>query len=126
MASSAAIMGWPSVTANFTLSGGSWNASYPRTNLQSLPLSRVARSTDLNTANTAIIATSSVTRRVGLIALARHNFSLTATIRVRLYADAGMLTLIYDSGVVDVWPEVYPYGQLEWEDDNFWTGKYLD
>lgn len=30
----------------------------------------------------------------------------------------------YDSGWQDVWPIVYPHGVLEWEDDNWWSGKY--
>lgn len=32
----------------------------------------------------------------------------------------------YDSGWRDVWPVVYPFGTLEWEDDNWWSGKYTD
>lgn len=86
----------------------------------------VARSVDLNTSSTIVIATSSITRRVGLIGLARHNLSLTAQIRLRLFSDAAMTNVIYDSDDADVWPEVYVWDELEWEDDNFWTGKYLE
>jgi hypothetical protein len=119
-----AILGWPSVTEKFSLSGGAWQASYPRSNLQLLPLSKVARSADLAVASTVIIATSTTTRRVGLVGLARHNFTLDATIRIGLFADAAMTNLIYDSGAGPVWQDVYPYELLEWEDDNYWTGQY--
>jgi len=30
----------------------------------------------------------------------------------------------YDSDWMDVWPTVYPFGTLEWGDENWWSGKY--
>jgi hypothetical protein len=30
----------------------------------------------------------------------------------------------YDSDWQDVWPTVYPFGTLEWGDENWWSGKY--
>jgi hypothetical protein len=30
----------------------------------------------------------------------------------------------YDSGILDVWPAVYNFGDLEWEDDSWWAGTY--
>lgn len=126
MPNTSAILGWPSATDNFALAGGNWQTNYPRSNLQAMPLSKVARSISLNAIDTVITATSTNTRRVGLIALARHNFSLQATIRIRLFLEPAMSTLLYDSAVMPVWPEVYPYDTLEWEDDNYWTGQYTD
>lgn len=126
MPNTSAILGWPSSTDEFTLAGGNWQASYPQANLQAMPLSKVARSLSLSPLDTVILATSDITRRVGLMALARHNLTLAATIRVRLYQDSAMTEQLYDSGVYEVWPEVYPYDTLEWEDDNYWTGKYSD
>lgn len=127
MPNTSAILGWPSSTEQFTLAGGHWETTFPRSNLQVMPLSRVARSTSTNpTLDTFVTGTSSNTRRVGLIALARHNLTLDATIRLRLFEDAAMTLLIYDSGAQEVWPAVYPYDELEWEDDNYWTGKYTD
>jgi hypothetical protein len=122
----AAILGWPSVTDLFSLSGGNWRANYPQSALQSLPLSRVARTASLAAADCVIIATSNTSRRVGLVGLARHNCTTDAQVRVRLYSDNGMTALIYDSGMTQLWQEVYPYDTLEWEDDNYWTGKYGD
>jgi hypothetical protein len=100
-----AIIGFPRASSSFALSGGSWNATYPLSNLQALPPSRVARSTDATTGSTIIIgATTGATARVGLIGLTRHNFSLNATIRVQLFSDNGVVTRIYDSGFVSAWP----------------------
>jgi hypothetical protein len=124
MTATKALIGFPRVTDEFTLSGGSWDADYPLANLQALPLSRVARSVDLNTANTLLIATAAGQVRVGLIALCRHNLSLSAGIRLRCWYDVARTSLAYDSGSVAVWPEVYPYDQIEWEDLSFWTGTY--
>lgn len=121
-----AVLGWPSNTDLFALAGGNWAAAYPRDNLHKMPLSKVARTISTDSIDTVITATASVTQRVGIIALARHNMTPGAQIRLRLFQDAAMTVEIYDSGVQDVWPEVYPYDSLEWEDDNYWTGTYLD
>lgn len=118
-----AIIGFPRATPFFTYSGGSYVAGYPVTNLQTLPLSQVARSTSTSM---TIRAASTTSRRVGMIGLARHNFSLVSTGRVRLYSDINWTTLAYDSGVVPIWPKVYPYSTVEWEDDQYWTSTYSD
>jgi hypothetical protein len=124
MPNTSAILGWPSTTDYFVLSGGNWIANYPLSNLQQMPLSRVARTLNLDPANTTITATADTTRQVGMLGLARHNLSIKAQIRVRLYQDAAETILLYDSGSQDVWPSVYPYDVLEWEADAYWTGKY--
>lgn len=119
-----AIFGWPRWTDKVTLTGGSWNATYPRDNLKTLPLARVARSTDATVSSTQVIGTLDQARGVRLLALVRHNLTLAATFRLRLFSDAARTTQIYDSGVTNVWPAVYPTETLEWEDDNWWTGSY--
>jgi hypothetical protein len=119
-----AIFGWPRWTDKVTLTGGSWNSTYPRDNLKSLPLARVARSTDATLGSTQVIGTLDQARGVRLLALVRHNLTLAATFRLRLYSDAARTVEIYDSGTISVWPPVYPTASLEWEDDNWWTGAY--
>lgn len=126
-----AIIGFPRASASFSLSGGSWNATYPLSNLQVLPPSRVARSTDATTGSTVIIAaTSGATQKVGMIGLPRNNFSLAATIRVRLYSDAGLTALIYDSGVGNVWPIGLYTTSADIANDNWtwlwWAGQDYD
>jgi hypothetical protein len=34
------------------------------------------------------------------------------------------LDAVYDSGVINVWPEIYSYDSLEWEDNAYWGGSY--
>lgn len=119
-----AILGFNRWTDDITFSGGSWNASYPSSNLKLLPLARVARSSDALAASTQFVATLSQSRPIRLVALVRHNCSLTATFRVRLYSDTGLTSLVYDSGTLDVWPPVYSSTYLEWADANWWHRKY--
>lgn len=118
------VVGFPRWTPKFTFSGGSFQAAYPVTNLGVLPLANVARTTNLLAASTQFLATADKPRRIGLLALVRHSLSITAQWRVRIYSDTAATALLYDSGFIDVWPVVYPYAQLEWEDDTYWTGKY--
>jgi hypothetical protein len=120
------IIGTPRWTGRATFTGGSWHVTYPVSNLKRLPLSYVARSTDALAASTQFVATLSEDSPVRLIALVRHNLTLAATFRVRLYSDAGLTELVYDSEVIDVWPVVYPASTIEWEDNNWFTGKYTD
>lgn len=118
------VFGFPRWTQDAAWSGGSWAAAYPVGNLGLLPLSRVARSTNLTTASTEFTATFSAKRLVRALALVRHNITLDGLIRIRIWSDAGATVLTYDSGWIEVWPPVYLPGDLEWEDDNWWTGKY--
>ena len=55
-----------------------------------------------------------------MIALVGYNFSTNAKFRITTYNGA---TVIYDSGWLDVNAVVFPYGTLEWEDDNWWSGR---
>lgn len=120
----AAVIGFPRWTTLASFSGGSWSGTYPLSNLGIEPLSKIARSTDATLANAQFVATLSSTKAIRALALARHNLSINAKIRIRLYRDAALTDIAYDSGWVDVWPVVYPYSALDWEDDNWWSGKY--
>lgn len=85
------------VEAATTFSGGSWNASFPLTNLQNKLLSKVARSTNATVASTQFVATYAAPIDVRLISLLNHNISLAGTIRVRGYSDASLTQLVYDT-----------------------------
>jgi len=125
MAVQRAVIGWPRWTASATFTGGSWSATYPAANLGTLPLARVARSTNLTASNTKFRATLSAQRGVRCMALVRHNLSITATYRVRVWSDAGATVSTWDSGTLPVWAAVYPPDTLEWEADNWWSGTPL-
>lgn len=119
-----AVIGFPRLTSRATFSGGSWAAAYPVGNLGILPLAQVARSTNLAAASTIFTATFDRESMVRMLGLVRHNLSTEAKIRIRIFEDVAKTILLADTGTVDVWPEVYPPSELEWEADNFWSGRY--
>lgn len=108
-----AYFGFPRVTEQFpTLSGGSWRATYPLTNLQSLPLSQVARSLDATTGSTSIVATASSPQSCSVVALAGHNMTQAATIRVRTWTDTAGTTGLVDSSAMNVWAASYTAAEV--------------
>lgn len=72
-----------------TLSGGSWEASLPRTNLQDRRLHRVARSTDAAVASTVFTLNAGADRDVRALALCNHNISEAGRVRVRGFWESG-------------------------------------
>jgi hypothetical protein len=106
-----------------TLSAGSWQAGAPLANLQQEFLSLRARSTNADAASTQFRADlGNANTVVRLVALARHNLTVDATYRITAGTTAGASDL-YDSGTLPAWPAVYLPTDLEWEDDNWWTGQ---
>jgi hypothetical protein len=53
-----------------------------------------------------------------------HNLSTAAQYRIRLSQDPNFTSSLADSGWMDVWPTVYPFGTLPWGSPSWWTGKY--
>jgi len=115
-----AVIGWPRWTEDLTVTGD-FDPLYPGQNLTSLPLSRIAR---LPSTSAQITMTLPRSRPIRCLALVRHNLTLHATMRIRMYAESTGMSLVYDSGEEDVWPVVYPASQIDWESDNFWSAKY--
>jgi hypothetical protein len=105
-----------------TLSGGSWLSTLPLANLKDARQTKVARSTNALTTSTRVdIDLGTSPKLARLFALVQHNCSITATYRLTAGTTLGGAD-VYDSGTLDVWPTVYLPGDLEWEDDNWWTG----
>jgi len=119
------IMGFPNLADKCTLSGGSWLASLPLTNLQDRRISKKTRSTNTATASTQFQITLDKERIVNLFAVVGHNLSTSAQFRIRGNTSASFSTPLYDSGWKDVWVDMADgiYGGLEWESDSFWTWK---
>ncbi len=110
-----------------TLSGGSWLAGLPLANLQNRLIAKVARSSGVTTAATKFDVDLGRARRIGMMALIGHNFTVVAKVRIRGDDAADFATPLYDSGWVDVWPYgMIPPELLEWEEDNFWLGTLSD
>jgi hypothetical protein len=118
-------LGFPNRIDSSTLSGGSWVAGLPLNNLKTRTLGRVARSTDDALASTKFdIDLTTTTKRMNVFALVNHNLSLQAKFRIRVSTVSNFATTTYDSGWLDVWPQVYTVQTVDWLDENFWSLKY--
>jgi len=116
-------LGWNNRTDSGTLSGGSWLASLPLTNLQNRQVQKVARSSNATTAATQFTIDLSQPRAIGVVALVVHNIIVSGKVRITASDTAGFTVTPYNSGWLDVWPSgMVPQSLLEWEDDNFWLG----
>lgn len=107
-----ALIGFPRTGSYFTLSGGDWDATYPVTNLQELPLSNIARTFDATTGSTIITGNATAPITVGVLALIGHNLSQSAQIRTICWSDTGASVVALDTGVEDVWPTTYSFEDL--------------
>lgn len=126
MATSNAIVGFPRWTAEATFSATSVDAKYPAANLGTLPLSYPWRSASGALSGVSITATMPKLRKVGLVVIGRHNLSITATARVRVYRDIAKTVLVYDSGAFRVWPAVFTEDQVDWDGGRWWDRTYAD
>lgn len=106
-------LAWPNWidAAGVTFSGGSWDSALPRPNVATPRLAEVARTTGVATGDTVLRIDAGAARHVDVLAVVRHNLSAAATIRVRAFSDA-FTTTVYDSGVLDAFPEQWPVGLL--------------
>lgn len=121
-----AIIAFPNLIDTASLSGGNWLSSLPVTNLQTRILQEVATSASVDPDDTQFTLNFERLRNVRAFAFANHNLSLSAQFRVTASLEADFDPLSYDSGWLDVWPIIYPYGSLAWEDESWWTGKYTE
>lgn len=113
---------YPNKAEGATLSGGAWLTALPVSNLLSAAISQLARTSNATPASTWFSVNFGRTQGVRAIALANHNLSVAARIRVRASADPTFTTTTYDSGFASVWSSIYSSADLEWEDDNWWSG----
>ena len=116
-------LAWNNRTDAGTLSGGSWLATLPLTNLQNRQVQKVARSSNATNASTQFTIDLGQPRNIGVVALVVHNISVLGRVRITASDTAGFIATYYNSGWVDVWPAgQVPQNLLEWEEDNFWLG----
>lgn len=102
-----ALISYPDRTLAATLSGGSWQATAPLTNLSNQLMSKVARSTNALAASSIIQADLGVTAyNTRVVSICAHNISAAGTIRARGFSDAGFTTMVTgaDSGTLTAWP----------------------
>lgn len=114
---------WPNYANTATYSGGAWQT--PLANLANRFLSKVARSASVALDATRFDVDLSRGRTVKVVAIPSHTLSPSARIRIQCYADAARTRVRVDSGWTDVWPAIFATPDLEWEEDNFWSGRVL-
>lgn len=121
------MIGYPNRVDQGTLSGGSFVPTLPLSNIQTRTLGQVARTVDLTPTSTTFDLDLGKAQQVRVYALVNHNLSSFATYRLRGATDSGFSDVVFDSGAgALVWPIVFPYPLLEWEDDRWWSGRYSD
>lgn len=99
----ACVLGYANQIDDGTVSGGSWNASYPLTNIKTPYLFQKARTTNTLAASSTLIVDCSTSQTIGVVALIQHN--ITTAGRVRIYGSevSNFATTVYDSGLLDVY-----------------------
>lgn len=102
-----------------TFSGGLWEPTAPLTNLQNRFLAYKARSMDCASDNTQFVEDLATDRGVQVVAIPRHNLSLTATATLNLYDSA--MSLLY-AETVSAFPIMYPWGSLTFGDPHWFAG----
>lgn len=118
-----ALIGYSNQIDSATLTGGSWTTGLPLNSLKTRILGQLARTTTSANASSTFNIDFATPKNIQVVSLVNHNISLDGQIRIRGSND-NWATTSYDSGVVDVWPAVYTFGTLEWEEDAWWSGKY--
>jgi hypothetical protein len=94
--------------ATFTLLTGSASSNYPLSNLGDCwDSSNVARLTPSG-GNVSFKAVLPQDRLLQFLGLVNHN-ATAGQIRARFFSDTSLTTVVWDSGVVDLWPSTSPF-----------------
>lgn len=106
------LLAYPDRTLTATLSGGSWSATLPLANLKDRLISKVARTANDDADSTQWVEDLGAAMDVKVLALLGHNIGLAGTVRVRAYSDAGLTTLVHDTGTLYAWPQTFGAAEL--------------
>jgi hypothetical protein len=117
---------FPNRIAEATLSGGAWVASLPLENALDPLLALRARSADATAASTVIDIDLQRIRPVRAVAVIDHNLTSLAEYRLTLAEDAQAETPVAVTAWLPVFPVIYPFGSVPWEDEHFWSGRAGD
>lgn len=102
------VVGYANQVDDATVSGGSWNASYPLTNIKTRYLYQRARTTNALTTSSVINLDISTNQTIGVIALCSHNLSINATVTILGSQNSNMSSPVYSSGALSV------YAHTDW------------
>ncbi|MDN3524360.1 hypothetical protein QWY79_03665 [Halomonas sabkhae] len=117
------VLGWPNYIDDAELSGGDYVPTLPLAHAQDGRRAVISKTQGLDTTATQFVITLPRRRPMAVFALAAHNLSATATIRVRAYRDEARTDELWDSGYRDVWPVMYGLDDVIWGNDNFWNRR---
>lgn len=122
-----AVVGYPSHTPMVTFSSDGWtDTNYPISNLGAFPLSLVARSDTADLADTQFFGNFTNAEVCQLFVFCRHNFTINAKFRIRIYEDAARTTLLADSGWLKIWDVVYSEDEISWDGGTWWDRTFVD
>jgi hypothetical protein len=108
------ILAFPDRTLAGTLSTGSWNASFPLSNLAVKDLAKKARSTDALAASTKFDINLGASLKLRVVALVGHNLSINATVQIKISTVSDFSSTVYDSGAISAYPNYYDTTALDW------------
>jgi hypothetical protein len=104
----AAVLGYANQIDDGTVSGGSWNASYPLTNIKTPYLFQKARTSNTLATSSVIIIDCATAQTLGVMALISTNLTINATVKVQSSDVSDFASTTYDSG----WLTVYDYSDF--------------
>ena len=96
-------LGYDNQIDTSTLSGGSWDTSYPLSNVQTRQLALQARTDDALAASSIIILDCGSAQKIGTCGIVNHNLQSTATVRIQGSTVSNFSTTVYDSGAVTIY-----------------------
>jgi hypothetical protein len=100
----ATVVGYSNQIDSCTLSGGSWNASYPLNNLKTRYLNQKARSSNALTSSTQVVIDRGSAVAVNVVAIVNHNLTAnSATVQVQASSVSNFASIIYDTGALTVY-----------------------
>lgn len=117
------VLAWPNYVEDATLTGGDYVPTLPLEHAKDSRRAVISKTVSLDAAATQFVITLPRRRPMAVFALAAHNLSTAAAIRVRVYRDAARTDELLDSGERDVWPIVYGLDDVIWGNDNFWNRR---
>jgi hypothetical protein len=116
-------LAWLNLIERASLSGGSYTAARPLANAQVRELQERSRTVDTTPASTQCLISLDRRRTIGALAIAAHNLSVDAKVRLRVRDNED--ATLYDSDWLAAWRPILGLNQVEWEDDNWWS-RQLD
>lgn len=116
------LLAFPDRASTASISGGSFAATLPASNMTTSVITQVARTSSTALADTQFTADLGRVHSVSVLGILNHNLSIAARVRVTSAIAGDFSATTYDSGWMNVWPSMFSSLDLEWEDDNYWAG----